>query len=188
MKASQRLATSRLIQAHGSFLPSPTCAAIFSRFGTFGSPRALRPNFSGGWGFGHGWGGSSSQIRGWNRGMSFPLTFSEAYGYQKTPFDTFWDLTADSGRILLQALGGRGGFCCLDHVPSSSMFPAWIIPRNWLKFIRSHWEVAGMFIIIFFLGWLSIMIYPLRFLIVGQSHYNDPLLLLVNPIIIHDNP
>ena len=170
MKASQRLATSRLIQAHGSFLPSPTCAAIFSRFGTFGSPRALRPNFSGGW------------------GMSFPLTFSEAYGYQKTPFDTFWDLTADSGRILLQALGGRGGFCCLDHVPSSSMFPAWIIPRNWLKFIRSHWEVAGMFIIIFFLGWLSIMIYPLRFLIVGQSHYNDPLLLLVNPIIIHDNP
>ena len=32
------------------------------------------------------------------------------------------------------------------------------------------------------------MIYPLRFLIVGQSHYNNPLLLLVNPIIIHDNP
>ena len=32
------------------------------------------------------------------------------------------------------------------------------------------------------------MIYPLRFLIVGQSHHNDPLLRLVNPIIIHDNP
>ena len=92
------------------------------------------------------------------------------------------------GEFFFKRWGGRGGFCCLDHVPSSSMFPAWIIPRNWLKFIRSHWEVAGMFIIIFFLGWLSIMIYPLRFLIVGQSHYNDPLLLLVNPIIIHDNP